>query len=234
MALIQKRQSEVENYIQFFKDNQVNGKELVETFLTKDFVNPKTKKKVTPYTETWICLAKALDYMFETPKFYQTAINEKHLTESGNPKRKSAVDSDMSSSGTDRSKASDENTGYFKYGKHTIKLTGDMKYVVKLLENLKMEGKVKFVGKKLPQRKHIQTAEMEDDISVSEHDNTDNEHEEMNNEETTEATYVKYLENLRDSGVTNMMAAPGYLQRAFPELTKNKAQEVFMKWARLF
>ena len=38
--------------------------------------------------------------------------------------------------------------------------------------------------------------------------------------------YFDYLEQLRDSGVTNMFGAVPYLQQEFPELSYDRAQAV--------
>lgn len=40
--------------------------------------------------------------------------------------------------------------------------------------------------------------------------------------------YFDYLDRLRKSGVTNMYGAVPYLQRAFPELSFNHAQAVYV------
>jgi len=40
--------------------------------------------------------------------------------------------------------------------------------------------------------------------------------------------YFDYLDHLRDSGVTNMLGAASYLQEAFPELSFNQAQAVYI------
>jgi len=40
--------------------------------------------------------------------------------------------------------------------------------------------------------------------------------------------YFDYLDHLRDSGVTNMFGAAAYLQEAFPELSFNRAQAVYI------
>jgi len=42
--------------------------------------------------------------------------------------------------------------------------------------------------------------------------------------------YFKFLEELRDSGVTNMWGAAPYLSRAFDELDCYKAREVLLAW----
>lgn len=40
--------------------------------------------------------------------------------------------------------------------------------------------------------------------------------------------YFDYLDNLRDSGVTNMFGAVPYLQEEFPELSFDHAQAVYI------
>jgi hypothetical protein len=52
----------------------------------------------------------------------------------------------------------------------------------------------------------------------------------MNNQED----YFEYLDNLRESGVTNMYGAVPYLQREFPELDKDLAKHFLLKWMRTF
>lgn len=44
--------------------------------------------------------------------------------------------------------------------------------------------------------------------------------------------YFEFLDNLRDSGVTNMFGALPYLQRDFPELALDeiRAREVLTTW----
>ena len=48
--------------------------------------------------------------------------------------------------------------------------------------------------------------------------------------------YFVYLEQLRDSGETNMMGAVPYLQREFPELADDRARarEILMAWIHSF
>ena len=52
----------------------------------------------------------------------------------------------------------------------------------------------------------------------------------------TMAEYFAYLERLRESGVTNMYGAVPYLQREFPELTRNhaRAHEILTAWMRSY
>ena len=40
--------------------------------------------------------------------------------------------------------------------------------------------------------------------------------------------YFDYLDNLRESGVTNMFGAVPYLQQEFPELSYDRAQAVYV------
>lgn len=46
--------------------------------------------------------------------------------------------------------------------------------------------------------------------------------------------HLEYLDNLRESGVTNMYGASPYLQEDFPELTKEKARDVLLYWLSSF
>lgn len=43
--------------------------------------------------------------------------------------------------------------------------------------------------------------------------------------------YFRYLDELRESGVTNMLAAPTFLMTVFG-LSREKAREVFLEWTR--
>ena len=45
--------------------------------------------------------------------------------------------------------------------------------------------------------------------------------------------YFEYLNNLRDSGVTNMFGAGPYLQQAFG-LTKYEARDILIQWMESF
>ena len=42
--------------------------------------------------------------------------------------------------------------------------------------------------------------------------------------------YFRYLDNLKDSGETNMFGARPYLMNRFPELTKEKAEKILSDW----
>lgn len=46
--------------------------------------------------------------------------------------------------------------------------------------------------------------------------------------------YFAYLEQLRQSGETNMFGAVPYLQREFPELSKEKSQQILTAWMSAF
>lgn len=46
--------------------------------------------------------------------------------------------------------------------------------------------------------------------------------------------YFIYLDNLRESGETNMFGARPYLMVTFPELTKNEAGEILTEWMKTF
>ena len=46
--------------------------------------------------------------------------------------------------------------------------------------------------------------------------------------------HLEFLDELRESGVTNMYGARPYVQRAFPELEKGQASTVVGYWMRSF
>lgn len=46
--------------------------------------------------------------------------------------------------------------------------------------------------------------------------------------------HTDFLYALRESGVTNMFAAPSYLVEEFPELSKKDARDIFSYWAENF
>lgn len=43
-----------------------------------------------------------------------------------------------------------------------------------------------------------------------------------------------FLDNLRESGVTNMFGAAPYLQEEFPELDRKEAADIVGEWMRSF
>jgi len=43
-------------------------------------------------------------------------------------------------------------------------------------------------------------------------------------------SHARFLNELRDSGVTNMFGASPFLQQAFPGLTRNEAMEIVAHW----
>ena len=43
-----------------------------------------------------------------------------------------------------------------------------------------------------------------------------------------------FLDNLRESGVTNMFGAAPYVQDMFPELSKSEAKSVLIHWMKTF
>ncbi len=45
--------------------------------------------------------------------------------------------------------------------------------------------------------------------------------------------HLEYLDELRESGVTNMFGASGYLVREF-DLTKDEAREILSYWMKTF
>jgi len=54
----------------------------------------------------------------------------------------------------------------------------------------------------------------------------------LDDEQLTEC--LDYLDNLRESGVTNMFGARPYVQQEFPDLTKEQAGQVLTYWMRTF
>ena len=46
--------------------------------------------------------------------------------------------------------------------------------------------------------------------------------------------YLIYLDNLRESGETNMYGAVPYLISTFPELSKTEAKKVLLNWMETF
>ena len=45
---------------------------------------------------------------------------------------------------------------------------------------------------------------------------------------------LEYLDDLRESRVTNMFGATPYLQEMFPELSKKEAKKVLVYWMKTF
>ncbi|AMO55565.1 hypothetical protein GZ77_09500 [Endozoicomonas montiporae] len=61
----------------------------------------------------------------------------------------------------------------------------------------------------------------------------------MNNDENEkpnalEPEHLTYLDELRESGVTNMFGASSYLEAEFPELGRNEARDILMYWMATF
>jgi hypothetical protein len=46
--------------------------------------------------------------------------------------------------------------------------------------------------------------------------------------------HLEYLDELRESGVTNMFGARPYLIQAFPELTQQEASKILSYWMESF
>ena len=42
--------------------------------------------------------------------------------------------------------------------------------------------------------------------------------------------YFKFLDDLRETGITNMFGAGAFLEDAYPELNKQEAKAVLMDW----
>ena len=49
-----------------------------------------------------------------------------------------------------------------------------------------------------------------------------------------EDNHLEYLDNLRESGQTNMYGAGAYLEREFTELSMTEAKDVLMYWMESF
>lgn len=57
---------------------------------------------------------------------------------------------------------------------------------------------------------------------------------EVTEQQETERLYFTYLDELRDSGATNMFGAAPYLKRKFPKLSDKEAREILVKWMESF
>ena len=53
----------------------------------------------------------------------------------------------------------------------------------------------------------------------------------MDNEDKS---YFKYLDDLRESGITNMFGATPYLMRTFSELSEENAKKLLKNWMETF
>lgn len=53
----------------------------------------------------------------------------------------------------------------------------------------------------------------------------------MADQDSIQETFYEFLDDLRDSGVTNMFGAAPYLQREFG-LDRNKAKDVLLAWMK--
>lgn len=49
-----------------------------------------------------------------------------------------------------------------------------------------------------------------------------------------EPDMLDYLDDLRESGVTNMYGAASYVQREFPQLSKKQSKVVLVYWMNTF
>jgi hypothetical protein len=49
-----------------------------------------------------------------------------------------------------------------------------------------------------------------------------------------EDVHLVFLDNLRESGVTNMFGATPYVETAFPELNKTEAKNILLYWMKSF
>lgn len=46
--------------------------------------------------------------------------------------------------------------------------------------------------------------------------------------------YFDFLDDLRESGITNMYGAVPYLVQEFPELSKEEAKKILLSWMETF
>jgi len=46
--------------------------------------------------------------------------------------------------------------------------------------------------------------------------------------------HLEYLDDLRESGVTNMYGATPFIERRYPELTEKEATEILLYWMKTF
>ena len=49
-----------------------------------------------------------------------------------------------------------------------------------------------------------------------------------------EEHHLEFLDNLRESGVTNMFGARPYILEEYPELSRNEAQDILTYWMKTF
>ena len=54
------------------------------------------------------------------------------------------------------------------------------------------------------------------------------------NDHLNKEEYFKFLNELRDTGITNMFGAASFLEDAYPELNRQEAKSVLMEWMRSF
>ena len=50
----------------------------------------------------------------------------------------------------------------------------------------------------------------------------------------TKEEYFAFLEDLRQSGITNMFGAAPYLRKEWPELTRTEARDILLSWMDWF
>ena len=51
---------------------------------------------------------------------------------------------------------------------------------------------------------------------------------------TKQEDYFKFLNELRESGITNMFGAGSFLENEFPELNRQEAKATLMEWMDSF
>ena len=55
-----------------------------------------------------------------------------------------------------------------------------------------------------------------------------------NRPQVVKEPHLDYLDNLRDSGATNMFGAAPYFMGAFPDVNRNEAREIILYWMKTF
>lgn len=56
----------------------------------------------------------------------------------------------------------------------------------------------------------------------------------MESQSEKQMEYFMFLDELRISGITNMFGAGPFLEDEFPELNRQEAQDVVLKWMKSF
>ena len=56
----------------------------------------------------------------------------------------------------------------------------------------------------------------------------------MERPEACKEEHLEYLDDLRESGVTNMFGAGSYIEREYSELTGKEAKDILLYWMETF